>query len=969
MGSVGPQAPVSEKRPMASSSITSTLATVMRPRRGLHRLASYALVPLLSALLVVLPIPLAARRANAQSALAGNGSFTFSDQNESAVEHGAASDSGNALKVRTSPVGSSGAYTRQFSIRVPPGRSGMTPSLALSYSSGSAHKTSAVGTGWSFGVSSISRSTENGFPKVERGLRDARYSNAGLFTGPSGTMAALTLNEGLSRAMGDSVLYAPARETTPVRYEFSANEDRWVEHLPSGVKRYYGAVDGRMARVVNELGTHEWLLLKERDPDGNTIEYDYHFVEDVVHGQLRGNFVKDGWKATQWQPILKGVRWGANDVSGTPHQYRVETKVSLFEGDLDMLNGHVVVAGLFDKISVFGPAATGSSEQVPYWHYLLLREVSKDSGRPLLTTVVETADDVQTPRTTRFSYSSNGDLYAARPGTAACTQAGQASFGPPQPLSAAHPDLYRTGQPGLGDSPVLPLERLSRAHIAAAYQFRDMDADGDADETYMPAGISAPVAQWRTDHSYLRAGDTWAPVSSAGVAGISSNLLITEFGDVDGDVDPDAISFPLWSVPPEEVTRVTSLTRERPYHYAHEYITVNDVTSYAGYAGVGLPAVRLTDGSLFRMPANTQAEIVTLSAPSPCVPVREQSPAFLSLPLPGPVPGLNLPAFDQPGLDGFPLDFDWPGIPAPDDPNEGKGVYPYLPWFVKWNLPWPFRRRAIPPFAYACLGPAPDRADFGGAGHRVVQLLIGFNGARGEHGARPAFIDRWPDGVLKWVEPRLAPFHEDTHRAETYFRTMRDFHAPATDLNADGKSDILLLKLRDSAVGAAHTKTSFIPRAYISDGHNFYLDWQKARMPRLTVDLAPVVALDTNQVRSIQTFRSHVLPSLTRVTPGTRALPSQWTQPLLSSTRSAVSALLARYKEAEVAPSEPTSTLTDSLAKLLEDDLWLRYPRPQVGLRKLFELWNDALWERAGDEPDGLRHWYPSILCPASTST
>ena len=60
-------------------------------------------------------------------------------------------------------------------------------------------------------------------------------------------------------------LFAPLRETTPVRFEriTSGGQDRWVEHDPSGRKRFYGrnASGSKFARITNELGTTSWLLV------------------------------------------------------------------------------------------------------------------------------------------------------------------------------------------------------------------------------------------------------------------------------------------------------------------------------------------------------------------------------------------------------------------------------------------------------------------------------------------------------------------------------------------------------------------------------------------------------------------------------------------------------------------------------------------------------------------------------------
>lgn len=76
-------------------------------------------------------------------------------------------------------------------------------------------------------------------------------------------------------------IYAPKREHTPIRFEFLTGDHlceggMWVELDPTGFKRYYGCdPDGRRAQVVNELGTHSWLLLMEEDVNGNYISYAY----------------------------------------------------------------------------------------------------------------------------------------------------------------------------------------------------------------------------------------------------------------------------------------------------------------------------------------------------------------------------------------------------------------------------------------------------------------------------------------------------------------------------------------------------------------------------------------------------------------------------------------------------------------------------------------------------------------------
>ena len=150
----------------------------------------------------------------------------------------------------------------------------MTPSLALSYDSSSVAE-SAVGVGWSFGAPSISRSTRQGFPRVSGAAGARTYDDtAAVFTSPHGEL--VPASDGPTGVTG--VLYAPAREASAVRYEYLADvqDGMFIEHDPSGRKRYYGLDRclARTGRITNELGTHAWLLVREEDssPTPRAIE-------------------------------------------------------------------------------------------------------------------------------------------------------------------------------------------------------------------------------------------------------------------------------------------------------------------------------------------------------------------------------------------------------------------------------------------------------------------------------------------------------------------------------------------------------------------------------------------------------------------------------------------------------------------------------------------------------------------------
>lgn len=113
-----------------------------------------SILAVLSTLIIVLPVPFhpPVARADAFNISADSESYNFSSHSASSDEGAVESAGANALKQRTSPVSASGAFSTSVSIDVPPGRSGMTPRLALSYVSDSFRQDSPVGAGWSFGV-------------------------------------------------------------------------------------------------------------------------------------------------------------------------------------------------------------------------------------------------------------------------------------------------------------------------------------------------------------------------------------------------------------------------------------------------------------------------------------------------------------------------------------------------------------------------------------------------------------------------------------------------------------------------------------------------------------------------------------------------------------------------------------------------------------------------------------------------
>ncbi len=909
-------------------------------RRFVERLLTSALLTVLSIMLVVLPIMQRAPRAHAQSVGPAD-SFAFSNISATAMEHSAATDAGNAMKPRTSPIGASGAFTDSVSIRLPPGRSGMTPDLTLSYASSGARTTSAVGAGWSLGVGSISRSTEQGFPALERTGEKTRYATQGPFAGPSGPLVTATSAEGLTLANTSSLLHVPKREVSPIRYEYVANEDRWIEHLPDGNKRFYGAIGARTARIVNELGTHEWLLLEERDPEGNSIEYDYHYLDDVVHGQTRGYLISDWWLAVQFRPVLKSVRWGGNVNGSVAHKFRAAVSVRDYVGDIDMMNGHVQSKGIVERIAVFGPpvlSLTGATE-AEYWRYDLSITPSLDTGRPLLRSVTESVLGAS-GRTTTFTYSSNGNPFAVQPGHSTCSTTRSASFGPVLDLPSADPEVYRSGGVPLTTTYTNPVGALSAPGLANAYQFRDLDADGDSDIIYMPAGLQGPAAQWVMARSHQRGADgKFSRFGTTSALSIPEDLLITEFADVDGDSDSDAISFPL-----------VHYVSGRPFFFASEYnAPIADVPSWTNISQGWLPAFTPLDGFRFLLKAPPPTTPLWVSGARICW-FDHRSINFRSLSC---SPGSDFckPVWGDEPPPGVPiLDANWIGC--------ANGVYPWC--------------KGLGIGSVVCRDLGPPGEDYRGpSGYGSIDIRVGFNNARGSRsGVGIARIDAWP-GLKKKVVVRETSSEDggpcnNGAPCTRSFGSVQDFQAPASDLNGDGKADLLLLKGADShlrALGGAGTY--FIPHAYLSDGQNFWLDWPSAPEASMTVDVTSLTATTSAQLAQINTFRTTVLPALRTVVPGMRTLPAAWITPMTETYRTALGQLLGSYSAQDSSDEARVRTLRSALVDLFEKDLWARVPRPVTSLKKIVDAWNIQVAVRALTRPALIGLAVPTLLVPA----
>ncbi len=176
-----------------------------------------------------------------------------------------------------------GSASYSYPIAVPPGRLGMQPSLALSYSSGGALR-GGIGVGWSLDLPTIERDAD--------APGEVRYRLN--MPGTSGVLVPVTGDP------GTGTRYRVELDEQFARVERTVNGS-WEVATPDGrIRSFEGAAfDGV-----------RWNLTRERDSFGNQIVYTWQFVAN-----LRGGYS---------EPELQRIEYGLNTAAGLAHHAKVE---------------------------------------------------------------------------------------------------------------------------------------------------------------------------------------------------------------------------------------------------------------------------------------------------------------------------------------------------------------------------------------------------------------------------------------------------------------------------------------------------------------------------------------------------------------------------------------------------------------------------------------------------------------------
>ena len=186
-----------------------------------------------------------------------------------------------------------------YPLSIPAGRQGMTPQLALNYSSSGGE--SWCGYGWSIPVQSISVDTRWGVPTFDDTLQSEVYVlNGESLHGTDGEKA------NRPKVDGNTVNYAPRRsgiqqfftkmQSAYVKIERTGsgpNNYVWVVTDADQNKQYYGTLDGSNVHSGSCLSSStgniaQWYLTKSIDKWGNTILYTYSKPQGPTTGPTQG---------------------------------------------------------------------------------------------------------------------------------------------------------------------------------------------------------------------------------------------------------------------------------------------------------------------------------------------------------------------------------------------------------------------------------------------------------------------------------------------------------------------------------------------------------------------------------------------------------------------------------------------------------------------------------------------------------
>ncbi|MBL7808067.1 MAG: VCBS repeat-containing protein [Saprospiraceae bacterium] len=247
----------------------------------------------------------------------------------------AAPPSANIDAIAPPTANNMGTANIQLPIKIPAGRKGMQPQLALRYNSEGGN--GWAGLGWDLSIPAVTIETRWGVPRYDLNLETETYTLSGEMLTPVAHRTSFA-----PRTTGGQMQFYPRVEGSfrkIIRHGTSPKDYWWEVTEKDGTRSFYGGdgsavVEGAVLRDDDDNIAY-WGLRETRDLNGNFVRYKYITVDDlgVPNSQNMGRqiYPKEitytGFGSTEGSFSVKFIRDG--EMGGQPQRPDIATSARL----------------------------------------------------------------------------------------------------------------------------------------------------------------------------------------------------------------------------------------------------------------------------------------------------------------------------------------------------------------------------------------------------------------------------------------------------------------------------------------------------------------------------------------------------------------------------------------------------------------------------------------------------------------
>ena len=212
----------------------------------------------------------------------------------------------------------SGAAVYDYSLTLPAGRNGMTPSVNLSYNSHDSSLDNIVGYRWSLNLYSIKRFNKRGVEKMYAVTDFTANTPIG-----GGELISIQTN-------GQYGVFGEKNERSFTKYEYMENGS-WVVTDKQGTKYTFGGdSDSRQFDPADQNRIYQWMLSEIRDRNDNFVRYMYLKSDNQIYPKsifYIGHGTTDGIFEIRFLPFAQNQTGGKRQDSHLSYAegFRVET--------------------------------------------------------------------------------------------------------------------------------------------------------------------------------------------------------------------------------------------------------------------------------------------------------------------------------------------------------------------------------------------------------------------------------------------------------------------------------------------------------------------------------------------------------------------------------------------------------------------------------------------------------------------